>query len=56
MPSNTTVTGAAGNLGTLVLAANGSYTYTVANAAAQFLAGRQWGHQHPCRHLHGHAC
>jgi VCBS repeat-containing protein len=31
------VTGAAGNLGSLVLAANGSYTYTVANGAVQFL-------------------
>ena len=35
----TTVAGAAGNLGSLVLAADGSYTYTVANAAVQFLAG-----------------
>ena len=33
----TTVTGAGGNLGSLVLAANGSYTYTVANASVQFL-------------------
>ena len=33
----TTVTGTSGNLGTLVLAANGSYTYTVANAATQSL-------------------
>ena len=31
--------GAAGNLGSLVLAADGSYTYTVANSAVQFLAG-----------------
>src|SRR6185436_58795 len=36
---STTVGGAAGNLGTLSLAANGSYTYSVANAAVQFLAG-----------------
>src|SRR6185437_11753406 len=35
----TTVTGAAGNLGSLVLAADGSYTYSVANADVQFLAG-----------------
>ncbi|MBZ9892199.1 VCBS domain-containing protein, partial [Mesorhizobium sp. BR1-1-3] len=33
----TTVAGAAGNLGGLVLAANGSYTYSVANADVQFL-------------------
>jgi VCBS repeat-containing protein len=33
----TTVIGAADNLGTLVLAANGSYTYSVANAAVQYL-------------------
>jgi VCBS repeat-containing protein len=33
----TTVTPAAGNLGSLVLAANGSYTYTVANSAVQSL-------------------
>src|SRR6185312_16029937 len=33
----TTVTGAAGNLGSLTLAANGGYTYTVANGAVQFL-------------------
>ena len=31
--------GAAGNLGSLVLAADGSYTYTVPNSAVQFLAG-----------------
>ena len=37
----TTVTGAAGNLGSLVLAADGSYTYTVANSAVQFLAGSE---------------
>ncbi|PZV35942.1 beta strand repeat-containing protein, partial [Mesorhizobium kowhaii] len=36
---NTTVTPGAGNLGALVLAADGSYTYSVANAAVQFLAG-----------------
>src|SRR5207244_3574998 len=35
----TTVSGDPGNLGHLVLAADGSYTYTVANAAVQFLAG-----------------
>ena len=35
----TTVTGAQGNLGQLVLAADGSYTYTVANSAVQYLAG-----------------
>ena len=35
----TTVAGAAGNLGALVLAADGSYTYSVANADVQFLAG-----------------
>src|SRR5207253_291630 len=35
----TTVTGAAGNLGTLVLGATGGYTYTVANADVQYLAG-----------------
>src|SRR5207244_1382818 len=35
----TSVTGAVGNLGTLSLAANGSYTYSVANADVQFLAG-----------------
>ena len=35
----TTVTGAAGNLGSLSLAANGSYTYTVSNAAVQYLGG-----------------
>ncbi|MBZ9819359.1 VCBS domain-containing protein, partial [Mesorhizobium sp. CA4] len=33
----TSVSGAAGNLGGLVLAADGSYTYSVANAAVQFL-------------------
>ncbi|MBV1691089.1 VCBS domain-containing protein [Novosphingobium sp. G106] len=33
----TTVAGAAGNLGSLSLAANGSYTYTVANGAVQHL-------------------
>jgi VCBS repeat-containing protein len=35
---STTVTGSAGNLGTLALAAGGSYTYTVSNAATQSLA------------------
>ncbi|WP_436084101.1 VCBS domain-containing protein [Pararhizobium sp. LjRoot235] len=33
----TTVAAAAGNLGALTLASNGSYTYTVANAAVQYL-------------------
>ncbi|MGY3404882.1 VCBS repeat-containing protein [Bradyrhizobium sp. GM5.1] len=33
----TTVTSAAGNLGGLVLAANGTYTYSVSNAATQYL-------------------
>ncbi|WP_210239815.1 VCBS domain-containing protein, partial [Mesorhizobium sp. B4-1-1] len=33
----TTVSGDAGNLGSLTLAANGSYTYSVANAAVQYL-------------------
>ncbi|NLS02725.1 type I secretion C-terminal target domain-containing protein, partial [Rhizobium sp. P32RR-XVIII] len=33
----TTVTSAAGNLGSLVLAADGSYTYSVSNAAVQYL-------------------
>ena len=33
----TTVKSTAGNLGTLVLAANGSYTYQVANNAVQYL-------------------
>ena len=37
----TTTVGTAGNLGTLALAANGTYTYTVANAATQFLGGGQ---------------
>src|SRR6185295_5094797 len=36
---STSVTGDAGNLGSLVLSANGSYTYTVANSATQYLAG-----------------
>src|SRR5207245_790189 len=31
------VTGAQGNLGSLTLQANGSYTYTVANSAVQYL-------------------
>ncbi|MFC7537235.1 VCBS domain-containing protein, partial [Sphingomonas sp. GCM10030256] len=34
----TAVTGAQGNLGSLTLAANGSYTYSVANSATQYLA------------------
>jgi VCBS repeat-containing protein len=34
---NTTVSSAATNLGSLVLAAGGGYTYTVANAAVQYL-------------------
>src|SRR5262249_38050840 len=34
----TTVTGSAGNLGTLALAADGSYTYSVSNVATQYLA------------------
>ncbi|MEH2565235.1 VCBS domain-containing protein [Bradyrhizobium sp. AZCC 2289] len=33
----TTVTSAAGNLGSLVLAANGTYTYSVADSAVQYL-------------------
>src|SRR5947207_1686908 len=33
----TTVISASGNLGTLTLAANGSYSYSVANNAAQYL-------------------
>lgn len=33
----TAVVGAVGNLGTLVLAASGAYTYTVANSAVQYL-------------------
>jgi len=35
----TTVVGAAGNLGTLTLAANGSYSYSVADSAVQYLGG-----------------
>ncbi len=38
---STTVTPAAGNLGVLVLAANGNYTYSVANSAAQYLGTSQ---------------
>jgi VCBS repeat-containing protein len=38
---NTTVTGTAGNLGSLVLAANGSYSYTVANSVVQYLGAGQ---------------
>jgi VCBS repeat-containing protein len=37
----TTVTGAANNLGNLVLAADGSYTYTVANSAVQYLGANE---------------
>ncbi|NLS08376.1 hypothetical protein HGP14_34990, partial [Rhizobium sp. P32RR-XVIII] len=37
----TAVTGAAGNLGSLVLAADGSYTYSVSNAAVQFLQANE---------------
>ena len=36
---NTTVASGSGNLGSLVLQANGSYTYTVADSAVQFLSG-----------------
>jgi VCBS repeat-containing protein len=35
----TSVISAAGNLGSLTLAADGSYTYAVANSAAQYLGG-----------------
>ena len=46
----TTVTPAAGNLGSLVLQTNGTYTYTVANAAVQFLgAGGQQNQFKPPR-------
>ena len=37
----TGVTGSAGNLGSLILATNGAYTYSVANAAAQSLGAGQ---------------
>ena len=37
----TTVTSAQGNLGTLTLAANGTYTYTVANNATEYLDAGQ---------------
>ena len=37
----TTVTSSQGNLGTLTLAANGTYTYTVSNAAAAYLDAGQ---------------
>jgi VCBS repeat-containing protein/ELWxxDGT repeat protein len=37
----TTITSATGNLGNLSLQANGTYTYTVANASVQFLASSQ---------------
>jgi T1SS-143 domain-containing protein len=36
---NTTVTPTSGDLGSLVLQSNGSYVYTVADSAVQFLAG-----------------
>lgn len=35
----TAITGAVNNLGTFVLAANGNYTYSVANAVVQYLGG-----------------
>src|SRR5438874_2633129 len=38
---STSVTGDPANLGSLVLAANGAYTYTVANAATQSLGNGQ---------------
>src|SRR5207253_1903956 len=38
---STSVTSTAGNLGNLVLAADGSYTYTVANSATQSLGALQ---------------
>src|SRR5439155_1595405 len=38
---STTVVPAAGNLGTLVLAANGAYTYSVANSATQSFGNGQ---------------
>ncbi len=34
---NTTATGSPGNLGTLIVAANGTYLYTVANSSVQYL-------------------
>ncbi|PWS35170.1 hypothetical protein DFH01_22960 [Falsiroseomonas bella] len=37
----TTVTGTSGNLGTLILAADGSYTYSVSNSAVQYLGAGQ---------------
>jgi VCBS repeat-containing protein len=37
----TTVTAAAGNLGNLILAANGAYTYSVANSEVQFLGANE---------------
>jgi len=37
----TTVTGTQGNLGTLTLAANGSYTYSVANSVTQYLQANE---------------
>jgi VCBS repeat-containing protein len=37
----TTITSAAGNLGSLTLSANGSYTYSVANSAVQHLGAGQ---------------
>jgi VCBS repeat-containing protein len=38
---STTVAAASGNLGALVLQSNGSYTYSVANSAAQYLGAGQ---------------
>ncbi|WP_202972560.1 VCBS domain-containing protein, partial [Legionella waltersii] len=38
---STTVTGVGSPLGSLVLAANGSYTYSVSNAAVQYLGASQ---------------
>jgi VCBS repeat-containing protein len=38
---NTTVTAAQGNLGSLTLSANGSYTYSAANSAVQYLGAGQ---------------
>ena len=50
----TSVTGDAGNLGGLVLAADGSYTYSVANAATQFLGdGETWVDTFTVRALDG---
>ena len=41
MAFQTTVTSAQGNLGTLTLAANGTYTYSVANNATEYLDAGQ---------------